>query len=78
MELKNKPNESTLMDSFHLRLNRKRREVRRVYILTKSLVHHGLLLLFIALFIHQRTEGVPVTDTEDTALLYRHKLETGD
>lgn len=78
MELKNKPNESTSVESFHLGLNRKRRGVRQVCILTKSLVHHGLLLLFIALFIHQRTEGVPVTDTEDTALLYRHKLETGD
>lgn len=32
--------------------------------LTESLVHHGLLLLFLTLFIHQRTEGVPVAQRE--------------
>lgn len=37
--------------------------------LTESLVHHGLLLLFLTLFIQQRTEGIPDAERETLALL---------
>lgn len=44
-------------------------------ILTESLVHHGLLLLFLALFIQQRTEGIPDRERDNgfTLRLQRDK-----
>jgi len=44
---------------------KERNRKRRGRFLTKSLVHHGLLLLFFfTLFVHQRAEGIPATETQ--------------
>lgn len=38
------------------------REASQKQVLTESFVHHGLLLLFLAVFVHQGAEGVPAPD----------------
>lgn len=60
----------------HQMRREKREGVKKVCrLLTKSLVHHRLLLFFLTLFIHQWTEGIPVAEREIRKLATIHRTE---
>lgn len=61
-----------------VRPRRQEKTPQREKVLTESFVHHGLLLLFLALLVHQRAEGVPAPHRRRVQRQIKGRRETED